>query len=76
MQLGTLSLILTVSHFRLKDLGVPVKYFPDDPEKMPAVQYAALVSDLVVATKKTLGAIATDKDPNSLYLEHLRMRTS
>lgn len=57
--------------------GIPVKQFPEDPDKMPAVQYAALIADLVVATKKTLGAISTDpKDVNSVYLEHLRMRTS
>jgi hypothetical protein len=34
--------------------GIPVKQFPEDPDKMPAVQYAALIADLVVATKKTL----------------------
>ena len=43
---------------------------------MPAVQYAALIADLVIAAKRTLGAIATDKIPNSIYLEHIRMRTS
>ena len=31
--------------------GIPVKHFPDDPVKMPAVQYAALIADLVVKTK-------------------------
>ena len=62
--------------YYFKTVGVPVKQFPEDPEKMPAVQYAALIADLVVATKKTLGAIATDKDPNSTYLEHIRMRTT
>ena len=31
--------------------GIPVKYFP---ETLPFVQYAALVSDLVMKTKSTL----------------------
>ena len=31
--------------------GIPVKHFP---ETLPAVQYAALVSDLVMKTKSTL----------------------
>ena len=56
--------------------GIPVKSFPDDPVKMPAVQYAALIADLVVATKKTLGAISVDKDPTAQNFVHLRMRTS
>lgn len=56
--------------------GIPVKCFPDDPVKMPAVQYSALIADLVVATKKTLGAIAVDKDPGAQNFVHLRMRTS
>ena len=43
---------------------------------MPSVQYAALIADLVVATKKTLGAIALDKDPQSQNFVHLRMRTA
>ena len=42
-----------------------MKHFPEDAIKMPSVQYAALIADLVVATKKTLGAIAPDKDPSS-----------
>ena len=56
--------------------GIPVKHFPEDPEKMPAVQYASLIADLVVATKKTLGAINVDKDPGAQSFVHLRMRTS
>ena len=56
---------------------------------MPAVQYAALIADLVVATKKTLGAIApskdtsqdpkgavNNKDPTDQNFVHLRMRTA
>ncbi len=39
-----------LSHFN-STLGIPVKYFPEDSEKMPAVQYAALIADLVVKTK-------------------------
>ena len=31
--------------------GIPVKSYPDDPVKMPAVQYAALIADLVLKTK-------------------------
>lgn len=69
--------------------GIPVKQFPDDPKKMPAVQYAALIADLVVATKKTLDAIhplkltdpvptTAQKEEHAKYvtLEHIRMRTS
>ena len=33
--------------------GIPVKAFPDE-ESLPAVQYAALIADLVKKTKKTL----------------------
>ena len=33
-------------------LGIPVKSFPED--KIPSVQYAALVADLVMKTKSTL----------------------
>jgi hypothetical protein len=35
--------------------GIPVKC---EPEGIPAVQYAALVSDLVMKTKSTLGHLA------------------
>ena len=31
--------------------GIPVKHFPDN---LPAVQYSALISDLVMKTKSTL----------------------
>ena len=31
--------------------GIPVKHFPED---IPAVQYSALVADLVMKTKSTL----------------------
>jgi hypothetical protein len=57
-------------------VGIPVKHFPDDLTVMPSVQYAVLIADLVVATKKTLGAIALDKDPSSQNFVHLRMRTT
>ena len=43
---------------------------------MPSVQYAALIADLVVATKKTLSAIDVTKDPNASSFVHLRMRTA
>ena len=33
-------------------LGIPVKAFPED--KIPSVQYAALIADLVMKTKSTL----------------------
>ena len=48
--------------------GIPVKHFPDS---LPAVQYAALVSDLVMKTKSTL------KQLNQADSEfgYLRMRT-
>ena len=32
--------------------GIPVKAFPED--KIPSVQYAALIADLVMKTKSTL----------------------
>ena len=48
--------------------GIPVKYFPED---LPFVQYAALVSDLVMKTKSTLKLLnQTDSD-----FSYLRMRT-
>ena len=43
---------------------------------MPSVQYAALIADLVVATKKTLSAIDVTKDPTASQFIHLRMRTA
>ena len=42
---------------------------------MPAVQYAALIADLVVKTKQTLGYISTQKDEKSTQFEYLRLRT-
>lgn len=45
--------------------GIPVKYFPEDSEKMPSVQYAALIADLVVKTRQTLGYISSQKDEKS-----------
>ena len=48
--------------------GIPVKYFPEDTAY---VQYAALVSDLVMKTKSTLKLLnQTDSD-----FSYLRMRT-
>ena len=48
--------------------GIPVRYHP---ESIPAVQYAALVSDLVSKTKATLKQLdATDSE-----FTYLRMRT-
>ena len=48
--------------------GIPVKHFPDS---LPAVQYSALISDLVMKTKSTL------KQLNQVDSEfgYLRMRT-
>ena len=49
-------------------LGIPVKYWP---ENIPAVQYAALVSDLVQKTKHTLKQLNNgDTD-----FQNLRLRT-
>ena len=50
-------------------LGIPVKAFPED--KIPAVQYAALVADLVMKTKSTLKQL-NQGDSDFVYL---RMRT-
>ena len=44
--------VALVTLARLWCIGIPVKYFPED--KIPAVQYAALVADLVMKTKSTL----------------------
>ena len=54
--------------------GIPVKHFPDDPIKMPAVQYAALIADLVVKTKQTLGSLSNQHDEKAQF-NYLRMRT-
>ena len=50
-------------------IGIPVKAFPED--KIPAVQYAALVADLVMKTKSTLKQL-NQGDSDFVYL---RMRT-
>ena len=48
--------------------GIPVKHFPED---LPAVQYSALISDLVMKTKSTLKQLnVADSEFN-----YLRMRT-
>lgn len=59
---------LYISHI----LGIPVKHFPED--KIPAtvaVQYAALIADLVIKTKHTLKQL-NQGDQDFVYL---RMRT-
>jgi hypothetical protein len=48
--------------------GIPVKF---EPEDLPAVQYSALVSDLVMKTKTTLKQL-NQVDSDFVYL---RMRT-
>ena len=50
-------------------LGIPVKAFPED--KIPAVQYAALIADLVMKTKSTLNKL----NPGDGDFVYLRMRT-
>ena len=72
-----LSLTSTVINISLliHAIGIPVKYFPEDSEKMPAVQYAALIADLVVKTKQTLGYISNQKDEKATQFEYLRLRT-
>ena len=55
-------------------IGIPVKSFPDDPVKMPAVQYAALIADLVLKTKQTLGALDSQRDGTAGF-HYLRLRT-
>ena len=42
---------LSIIHFvtpNFVSIGIPVKYFPEDDEKMKAVQYSALISNLVM----------------------------
>ncbi len=51
-----------------------MKSYPEDPVKMPAVQYAALIADLVVKTKQTLGSLDRDQDKAGGF-HYLRMRT-
>ena len=48
--------------------GIPVKHFPED---CPAVQFSALISDLVMKTKSTLVQL---KQPETDFV-YLRMRT-
>ena len=48
--------------------GIPVQHFP---EELPAVQYAALVSDLVMKTKSTLKQL----NQNDSEFGYIRMRT-
>ena len=53
-------------------IGIPVKHFPED--KIPAtvaVQYSALIADLVIKTKQTLKQL-NQGDSDFVYL---RMRT-
>ena len=50
-------------------IGIPVKSFPED--KIPSVQYAALIADLVMKTKSTLKQL-NQGDSEFVYL---RMRT-
>ena len=50
-------------------IGIPVKAFPED--KIPSVQYAALIADLVMKTKQTLKQL-NQGDSDFVYL---RMRT-
>ena len=49
--------------------GIPVKSYPED--KIPAVQYASLVADLVSKTKATLKQL----DSTDSEFTYLRMRT-
>ena len=69
----------TIGYVVINFDGIPVKSYPDDPVKMPAVQYAALIADLVVKTKQTLGALDTQRDerqpPQPAQFHYLRMRT-
>ena len=60
-------------------IGIPVKYFPEDNEKMKAVQYSALISNLVMQTKYTLDHIeGKPGEGGSLRsgFHSLRMRTA
>ena len=34
--------------------GIPVKHYPEDDEKMKAIQFSALIADLVKHTRNTL----------------------
>ena len=59
----------SIRHYSTVLIGIPVKSFPED--KIPAVQYAALVADLVMKTKSTLKQL-NQGDSDFVYL---RMRT-
>ncbi len=51
--LSHVELIFTLNNgAKHESIGIPVKSFPED--KIPAVQYAALIADLVMKTKQTL----------------------
>lgn len=52
-----------------QNVGIPVKAYPED--KIPSVQYAALIADLVMKTKWTLKQL-NQGDSDFVYL---RMRT-
>jgi len=64
----------TIGYVVINFDGIPVKHFPEDPVKMPAVQYAALIADLVVKTKQTLGSLDHPRDEKAQF-HYLRMRT-
>jgi len=56
--------------------GIPVKYFPDNPDIIKPVQYAALFTDLVKHTRFALKQLDIN-EPNSLQgFQSLRMRTA
>ena len=61
----------TIGYVLINFDGIPVKYFP---EALPAVQYAALIADLVVKTKITLGTLDPARDEKAQF-HYLRMRT-
>ena len=59
--------------------GIPVKSFPEDDEKMKAVQYSALISNLVMQTKYTLDHIEGKPGEGGQLksgFHSLRMRTA
>ena len=58
----------TIGYVLINYDGIPVKQHPED---VPAVQYSALVSDLVMKTKSTLKQL----NGNESDFVYLRMRT-
>lgn len=62
-------LLNEISSIDYLNLGIPVRSYPED--KIPAVQYAALIADLVMKTKQTLKQL-NQGDSDFVYL---RMRT-